>query len=393
MTSLALNGTIGLRSTSQVSRKSKAAVRVATRSVRQQQHHQQQRQRSAGHVAMNRSTTRPLTICASSSTPGVIPYSSLTFQGTHDEIPQFGLGTWLSEPGKVYEATKAAIDAGYRHIDEAWIYYNEAEVGQALAEKFEEGVVTRGDMFITSKLWNNFHRPELVKAGLEESLKALGLEYLDLYLIHFPVAFIPGVDEATSPEQVEEVPLADTWKAMEELVDAGLVGNIGTSNFEIEHLKQVQAVATKPLAANQFETHPYYQRNELVNYCHDNDIVVIAHTSLGSPANVMSAHAASQPLMQDPVVGEIAASVNKTPAQVLLRWAIQRPTVVIPKSVTASRIVSNGEVFDFELTSEQVAALNGLDKPGLEGCFNHPKTPWLGRSEFVEGETSHYCNE
>ncbi|KAK3262069.1 hypothetical protein CYMTET_29056, partial [Cymbomonas tetramitiformis] len=124
---------------------------------------------------------------------GKIDYTELQFEGTGDNIPQVGLGTWLSEPGKVYEATKSAIDAGYRHIDEAWIYENEDEVGKALTEKFAEGVVKREEMFITSKLWNCWHRPELVKAGLQESLDFLELEYLDLFLMHFPVAFTPGV--------------------------------------------------------------------------------------------------------------------------------------------------------------------------------------------------------
>lgn len=183
-----------------------------------------------------------------------------------------------------------------------------------------------------------------------ETLKNLGVEYLDLYLIHFPVSFIPGVDEATAPEEVENIPLGDTWKAMEKLVDEGLVKNIGVSNFEINHIKEVQAVATKPISVNQFETQPYYQRNELVEYCKANNIVVMPHTSLGSPANCFSAHHPAPPLMDDKVVNEIATACGKTPAQVLLRWALQRPSAVIPKSVTASRIVSNGAIFDFELT-------------------------------------------
>ncbi|KAK3260536.1 hypothetical protein CYMTET_30510 [Cymbomonas tetramitiformis] len=197
--------------------------------------------------------------------------------------------------------------------------------------------------------------------------------------------------EATSADQVEKIPIEDTWAAMEKLVDEGLVKNIGVSNFEIEDIKKIQAVATKPIAVNQFESQPYYQRRELVKYCHDNGIVVIAHTSLGSPSNVMSSHAESPPLMQDPVIGEIAAEMNKSPAHVLLRWGIQRPTVVIPKSVTASRIASNADIFDFELSADQMAAIEALDKPGLTGCFNHPKTPWLGRGEFT-GDTSDYCN-
>uniref|UniRef100_A0A7S3LIT8 NADP-dependent oxidoreductase domain-containing protein n=1 Tax=Aplanochytrium stocchinoi TaxID=215587 RepID=A0A7S3LIT8_9STRA len=322
-----------------------------------------------------------------------IEYTTQELQGTGTKIPNIGLGTWLSDPGKVYEATKEAINCGYRHIDEAWIYKNEDEVGKALKDKFEDGTVKREDMFITSKLWNCFHRPELVEEGCKESLRQLGLEYLDLFLIHFPVSFIPGCEEATKSEQVEEIQLKDTWAAMEKLVDQGLVKNIGVSNFEIEHIKQIQAVATKPIAANQFETQPYYQRKELVDYCQDAGIVVIAHTSLGSPSNVMSKHHKCPPLMEDPVVKKLAEKYEKQPANILLRWGIQRGTVVIPKSVTPSRILSNSDIFSFQLSSEEMDSLNALDKPGLEGCFNHPKTPWLGRSEFVEGHTDHYCNE
>mmetsp|Transcript_19999 Transcript_19999/g.25979 ORF Transcript_19999/g.25979 Transcript_19999/m.25979 type:complete len:330 (+) Transcript_19999:143-1132(+) len=322
-----------------------------------------------------------------------IDFTTQELKGTGSKIPNLGLGTWLSEPGKVYEATKEAIDVGYRHIDEAWIYKNEEEVGKALAEKFADGTVKREDMFITSKLWNCFHRPELVEEGCKESLKFLGLEYLDLFLIHFPVSFVPGVEEATSASQVEEIPLKDTWLAMEKLVEKGLVKNIGVSNFEIEHIKEIEAIATKPIAANQFETQPYYQRNELIKYCQDAGIVVIAHTSLGSPSNVMSKHHKCKPLMEDDNVKALAKKYEKQPANILLRWGIQRGTVVIPKSVTPSRILSNSDIFSFELTEEEKKSLDDLGKPGLEGCFNHPKTPWLGRSEFVEGKTDHYCNE
>jgi len=164
-------------------------------------------------------------------------YNMMPFEGTGDKIPQLGLGTWLSESGQVYEATKVALDEGYRHIDEAWIYGNEEEVGRALTEKFAEGRIKREDVFVTSKLWNCFHRPELVREGLMESMEKLQLDYSDLYLMHFPVSFIPGCSEATEREMVEEVPLADTWAQMEALVDEGLIKNIGVSNFEIEHIK------------------------------------------------------------------------------------------------------------------------------------------------------------
>lgn len=162
-------------------------------------------------------------------------------QGTNDKMPAIGLGTWLSESGEVYEATKIAIDAGYRHIDEAWIYGNEEEVGKALAEKMADGTVKREELWITSKLWNSFHRPELVRKHLQESLTRLRLDYLDLYLVHFPVSFVPGVTEATQPEEIDQTPLADTWAEMEKAVHDKLVRNIGVSNHEIEHIKAIQA--------------------------------------------------------------------------------------------------------------------------------------------------------
>lgn len=321
----------------------------------------------------------------------VIPCPKLTLKGTNDQMPQLGLGTWLSESGKVYEAVKHSLKIGYRHIDCAWVYKNEDEVGKGLAESIAEGSVKREDVWLTGKLWNNFHRPELVKKGLQESLDALGVKQLDLFLVHFPVSFKPDVVEATSMDQVEKVPLADTWAAMEALVDEGLVRNIGISNFEIPEVQEILACAKKPVAVNQFEAQPYYQRKELVEFCQSQGIVVTAHTSLGSPGNCMSSHHASKPLMQDELIGEIAKKHNKTPAHILLRWAIQRPTIILPKSVTPSRIESNAELFDFELSKDEMAQIDNLSKPGLEGCFNHPKTPWLGRSEFT-GSTAHYCN-
>lgn len=318
-----------------------------------------------------------------------INYPSLKLQGTGDMMPQLGLGTWLSEKGKVYEATKCALKEGYRHIDCAWVYMNEDEVGKGLTESIEEGVVKREDVWLTGKLWNNFHRPELVKKGLQESLDALNVKYLDLFLMHFPVAFKPDVIEAASMDEVEQVSLAATWAAMEALVDEGLVKNIGISNCEIPHVKEILACAKKPVAVNQFEAQPYYQRAELVKFCQGEGIVVTAHTSLGSPGNCMSQLHASPPLMQDALINEIAKKYNKSSAHVLLRWAIQRPTIILPKSVTPSRIASNAELFDFELTADEIASIDALDKPGLEGCYNHPKTPWLGRGEY--GST--YCNK
>lgn len=316
---------------------------------------------------------------------------ALTLPGTGDQMPAVGYGTWLSKRGEVYEGTKAALACGYRHIDEAWVYMNENEVGKAVEEALADGTLgRREDLFLTSKLWNNFHRPELVREGCLDSMKKLGVEYLDLFLIHFPVSFTPGTVEASSADEVEEVPLADTWRAMEKLVDEGLVKNIGVSNFEIVDLKAIQAVATKPIAVNQFETHPYYQRTELMEYCAASGIVVVAHSSMGGAANAMVAFHSSPPLAEDATIGDIARKHRTTPQAVLLAWGLTRPTAIIPKSVTASRVRANlHDVCALSLDAADLKAIALLDKPGREGCYCHPKTPWLGRSEFT-GSTSHY---
>lgn len=310
-----------------------------------------------------------------------------------DLMPQLGFGTWLAAPGEVYKSTKVAIDAGYRHVDCAWCYNNEEEVGKAIGEKIGDGTVARSDLFITSKLWNNFHRAELVREGCVDSMTKLGLDYLDNYLIHFPVSFVPGCAEATTAEQVEQVPLAETWAAVEALVQEGLVRNIGVSNFEIPQLDEVRAVATVPVANNQFETHPYYARNELLGYCKSHGIAVTAHSSMGGANNIMSKFAESPPLKDDEAVLRVAEKHGATPQAVLLAWGMQRPmlgTAVIPKSVTPARIRANlHDPFKVNLDLDDLQLMALLDKPGLEGCFCHPKTPWLGRSEFT-GSTEHY---
>jgi len=308
-------------------------------------------------------------------------------------MPQIGFGTWLAPRGRIYESTKVALDLGYRHIDEAWCYQNEAEVGKACAEKIRDGTITRDALWMTTKLWNNFHRPELVREGCLDSMTKLGVDYLDLFLIHFPVSFVPGCTEASSADQVENVLLADTWKAMESLVQEGLVRNIGVSNFEIPELEEVKAAATMPISCNQFETHPYYQRNDLLAYCKENGIAVTAHTSMGGAANIMAKFAASPPLKEDEAVLRVAEKHGTTPHAVLLAWGMQRPvmgTAVIPKSVTPDRIRANlNDPFSITLDHDDLQLFAMLDKPGLEGCFCHPKTPWLGRSEFT-GSTEHY---
>ena len=321
----------------------------------------------------------------------LLPTPTLTLRGTNDKMPIVGYGTWLAEKGEVYAGTKVALEHGYRHIDEAWIYENEEEVGRAINEVLADGTVgSRDELWITTKLWQCYHRPELVREGCMDSMRQLGLDHLDLYLMHFPVAFVPGCKEAVRKEQVEDIPITETWLAMEALVDEGLVKNIGVSNFEIDDLKEVQAIATKPIAVNQFETHPYYQRNELLEYCTSHGIVVTAHSSMGGAANAMKKFHTSPPLTSDATLNRIAQKHGASVQAVLLAWGVQRPTAVLPKSVTPERIRANIDAtLALTLDADDLGAIAELDKPGLDGCFCHPKTPWLGRSDFT-GDSKHY---
>jgi len=275
----------------------------------------------------------------------------------HD-FPILGLGTWKSQPGEVARAVKHALKTGYRHIDCAFVYGNEAEVGQGLKEAMEELNIPREEIFVTSKLWNCFHHPEDVETAFRLSLDALGLEYLDLYLIHWPTGFKRGTElfpknEDGSFQYDSSVPLTDTWKAFEKLVEKGLVRSIGVSNFNSLQLKDIMEVATIKPVTNQIECHPYLAQEKLINFCKEHDIAITAYSPLGSPDRPWATP--EEPvLLDDPKIGDIAKKYGKSPAQVLIRWQTQRGVVVIPKSVTPARIDENFNIFDFELTQEEI---------------------------------------
>ncbi|MEB3212499.1 MAG: aldo/keto reductase, partial [Leptolyngbyaceae bacterium] len=270
-----------------------------------------------------------------------------------------------SSKGDVCRAVKEALRVGYRHIDAAWIYQNEQEVGQGIGESVEEGIVSRDDIFVTSKLWNSFHAPTDVEKGCRETLASLGLEYLDLYLIHWPVAFKPGIMMPENDEgfwALPEVPLAKTFDAMMALREKGLVKSVGVSNFTSSKLEKLIAESRSVPAVNQVELHPYNPQNDLKAYCTERGIHLTAYSPLGSSDRPDSMKAANEPpLLDNDVVKTTAESEGLTPAQLLIAWAIDRGTSVIPKSTNGDRIAENFAAASHTLSQSARTALDNID--------------------------------
>ena len=281
-----------------------------------------------------------------------------------DQIPMIGLGTWKSAPGKVYDAVIAAIEAGYRHIDCAAIYGNEAEIGQALQKVMKDGIVKREELWITSKLWNDSHKAAHVKPALEKTLSDLQLDYLDLYLIHWPVTLKHGTTYPRSRADfisLEEAPLGETWTAMESCAKQGMIRHLGVSNFKIDKIKEIQRQADIQPEMNQIELHPFLTQDKLINYCRENGILVTAYSPLGSRDRPNSSKKADEPnLFTHPTIQQIADKHQCSAPQVLITWAVQRDTIVIPKSTTPAHIRQNLESIKVSLDTEDMQAIQNI---------------------------------
>jgi aldehyde reductase len=292
------------------------------------------------------------------------------------EMPALGFGTLIPDAAVTITATRDALDAGFRHFDCAERYRNEREVGEALRAGLAAAGIAREDIFVTTKLWNSNHRPERVRPAFEASLDRLGLKYLDLYLIHTPFAFQPGDDQ--DPRDAEgnviydhDVTLLDTWKAMEQLLSDGKCRGIGLSDITLDELSPLYEAASVKPAVVQVEAHPYLPETELLEFCRGKSIVFLAFAPLG--------HGIKPGPLEDPVVSAIAARVGKTPAQVLLAWAVQRGTALLTTPRSAARARENFDISALpEDTLEEInriqirQRLNQVVKTGSPGFI--PRT-------------------
>ena len=302
---------------------------------------------------------------------------------TGQQMPAVGLGLWKIDSNCVAETVYEAIKRGYRHLDSAADYGNEKQVGEGIARALADGLCKREDLWITSKLWNTFHRKEHVQAACERSLSDLGLDYFDLYLIHFPIALqYVDFDQRYPPEWIydpnaenpcmvlDSVPLSETWAAMEELVEIKLARKIGICNYTAVLLHDLMSYARIKPAMLQIESHPYLTQEALIRTAQSYNIAVTAFSPLGALSYVSLDMASSEDsVLQQSAVVSIAKRLGVTPAQVVLRWGIQRGTAIIPKTSRAERLDENIALADFSLTDDDMQAISALNR---HRRFNDP---------------------
>ena len=311
---------------------------------------------------------------------------------TGQQMPAVGLGLWKIDPQDVAQAVYQAIEAGYRHLDSAADYGNEKQVGEGIARAIADGLCSRDELWVTSKLWNTYHRQEHVEAACRKSLDDLGLDYFDLYLVHFPIALsYVDFNDRYPPEwlfdpaaenpgmQLDAVPLSETWGAMEQLVQNGLARQIGVCNYSASLLHDLMSYARIKPAMLQIESHPYLTQEALLRTAQQYNIAVTAFSPLGALSYVsIDMASANDSVLTEPVVVAAAQRAGVTAAQVVLRWGIQRGTAVIPKTSNPQRLAENLALSQFSLEDDEMAAISALNQnrrfndPGhfCEAAFN-----------------------
>eukprot|EP00615_Pteridomonas_danica_P012883 CAMPEP_0114344844 /NCGR_PEP_ID=MMETSP0101-20121206/11734_1 /TAXON_ID=38822 ORGANISM="Pteridomonas danica, Strain PT" /NCGR_SAMPLE_ID=MMETSP0101 /ASSEMBLY_ACC=CAM_ASM_000211 /LENGTH=329 /DNA_ID=CAMNT_0001480415 /DNA_START=21 /DNA_END=1010 /DNA_ORIENTATION=- len=302
---------------------------------------------------------------------------------TGSVMPLVGLGTWKIPKDITASSIVEAIKLGYRHLDCACDYGNEKQVGEGIRQAIDAGLVSREELWVTSKLWCTYHAKEHVPLAINKTLEDLGLSYVDLYLIHFPIAlkFVPmetryppewvhDPTSATPCMEYSKVPMFETWGAMENLVTTQKAKNIGVCNVTSAGLRDILSYAKIPPAVLQIERHPYLQQPKLLKMCQNENVFVVGFSPLGSGSYVeLGGATVDDSPLQNPVIVNIAKDVNKTPAQVVLKWGVQSGAGIIPKSSNPKRLADNLDLFDFELSTEQMKEMSSLDQ---HRRFNDP---------------------